>query len=135
MLSLKYKIIFQQSLTGIHTYSNSHDFLQGCARYCDCWLVIPYNISVNAWFLKFLLEAWGIGTHLWQVWRSYFIWEMSSNLSAGCIPATLCLVYIYLQPALSINSSVKFTLSLKVIGVAGMHLTLLSITLSSWSKP
>ena len=42
---------------------------------------------------------------------------------------------IYLQPALRINWSVKFTLLLKAIGVAGMHLTLLSTTLSSWSKP
>ena len=41
---------------------------------------------------------------------------------------------IYLQPALRINWSVKFTLLLKAIGVAGMHLTLLSTTWSSWSK-
>ena len=42
---------------------------------------------------------------------------------------------MYLQPALSINWPVKFTLFLKVIGVSGIHLALLSITLSSWSNP
>ena len=41
------------------------------------------------------------------------------------------LVGAYLQPALSINRSVKFTLLLKVIGVTGMHLALLTLL----SKP
>ena len=58
-------------------------------RRMSCWLVIPHNVSVNAWFMK--------------------ICSWSLMYSAGCIPATLCLVYIDLQPALSINWSVKFT--------------------------
>ena len=51
----------------------------------------------------------------------------------ACLPH--CFLYIYLQPALNMSGSVKFTLLLKVIGVTGMDLALLSITLSSWSKP
>ena len=43
------------------------------------------------------------------------------QLISGCIPATLCFVYTYLQPALSMSGSVKFTLLLKVTGVTGMH--------------
>ena len=53
----------------------------------------------------------------------------------GNIIQLICWVYTYLQPTLSINWSVRFTLLLKVIGVAGMHFILLSITLSDWSKP
>ena len=81
-------------------------------------------------FLK--LEALG---------HSYDRYE-SHILVGKCHPTYLlsaylphCLVYIYFQPALSINWSVKFILLLKVIDVAGMHLILLSITLSSCSKP
>ena len=81
-------------------------------------------------FLK--LEALG---HTYDMYESHisFRKDHPTHLLGAYLPH--CLVYIYLQPALSINWSVQFTLLLKVVGVAGMHLTLLSIILSSWSKP
>ena len=99
----------------------------------DWWY--PYNISVNAWSMK--NSSWSLKHWDTAMTGMKVIFHLGNiiQLISGCIPATLCFLYIYLQSALRVSRSVIFTMLLKAIGVTGMHLTLLSITLSSWSKP
>ena len=76
----------------------------------SCWPLIAHNIRVNAWFMK--ISSWSLRCWDTAMVGMKVIFHLGNIIQLICLLHTyhLCLVYIYLQPVLSINWSVKFTL-------------------------